>query len=102
MATNFRPKRSSTRRNTEPRPLLRWIFRRQGKSLTCAVDVRGNENSYDVCVVPHWNVSSSVVEVFDRPIHALQRHAQVSRSLREAGWVLAAHAAPLETGATGC
>ncbi len=61
--------------------------------LTCEVDMRRNQRSYEVCVVPHWNVSSSIIETYDTPVGALRRHAQVARSLREAGWALAAHVA---------
>jgi hypothetical protein len=44
--------------------------------------------SYDVCVVPHWNVSAAVVETVDTPGRALLRHAEIARNLRETGWLV--------------
>lgn len=91
MITNAWPNTSR-----EPEPVLRWIFRRDASALTCGLDVRANR-AYDVCVVPHWDVSSSLIEHFDAPAGALLRHAEIARRLRENGWVLtdyvtAAHA----------
>ena len=45
-------------------------------------------NSFDVCVVPHWDVSSSVIETFNSACSALERHAEISLQLRETGWVV--------------
>jgi hypothetical protein len=53
--------------------------------LTCEISINGSQ-SYDVCVVPHWDISSSVVEAYDRPAAALGRHAEIAWYLREAGW----------------
>ena len=68
-------------------PVLRWIFRRDRDALTCGLEVDANR-AYDVCVVPHWDVSSSLIEHFDAPADALFRHAEIARRLRERGWVL--------------
>ena len=68
-------------------PVLRWVFRRDRDALTCGLEVGPNRN-YDVCVVPHWDVSSSLIERFDAPAEALFRHADIARRLREKGWVL--------------
>ena len=59
---------------------------RKGRMLTCEISINGSQ-SYDVCVVPHWDISSSVVEAYDRPAAALGRHAEIAWYLREAGWV---------------
>lgn len=67
--------------------MLRWIFRRRLAMVTCELDVNP-AGGYDVCVVPHWDVSSSAVERFDAPASALQRHAELARCLREAGWMV--------------
>ena len=67
--------------------ILRWVFLRGAKALTCEVRTCGKE-TYDVSVVPHWDVSSSVIETFRRPASALQRHAEISREFRQAGWIL--------------
>jgi len=45
-------------------------------------------SSYDVCVVPHWNVSAAVVETVETPGRALLRHAEIARHLRETGWLV--------------
>jgi hypothetical protein len=43
--------------------------------------------SYDVCVLPHWNLSEATVEHFDTPASALWRHAEIASRLRQSGWV---------------
>ena len=75
--------------------ILRWTFLRGTQALTCEVRVTGKQ-SYDVSVVPHWDVSSSVIEVYDRPSSALRRHAELSWYFREAGWTLAREGQQLE------
>jgi hypothetical protein len=72
---------------SESAGVLRWTFLRGTKAMTCAVRF-SDQQMYDVCVVPHWDVSSSVIETFERPASALHRHAQIASSLREAGWTL--------------
>jgi hypothetical protein len=69
-------------------PVLRWTFLYRSRALTCQIDAR-NRNAYDVAIVPHWDVSSAVVETFSRPSDALCRHAEIAAKLREAGWLLA-------------
>jgi hypothetical protein len=78
---------SSSRAIHPSEPVLRWVFQRQAKAVTCEVDVLGN-GSYDVYVVPHWDVSSSLVQHFTAPAGALLRHAQIARELRDRGWAL--------------
>jgi hypothetical protein len=65
---------------------LKWIFVHAGQFLTCEIGTRGHW-SYDVCVIPHWDVGSSVIEPYDQPAAALHRHAQFASRLRDAGWV---------------
>ena len=67
--------------------VLRWVFFRGTKAVSCEVRATG-QRVFDVCVVPHWDVSSAVIEAFDRPGLALQRHAEISSHLRGAGWIL--------------
>jgi hypothetical protein len=83
-----------TTTNTRPRPqhvepacILRWVFHRGPDALTCAVEASGRRSSYDVCVLPHWNLSEATVEHFDAPASALRRHAEIASRLRESGWV---------------
>jgi hypothetical protein len=81
------------RRTTEPVCLVRWIFQRSGNTLTCQVDASATRSSYDVAVVPHWNVAAAAVETVETPGRALQRHAEIAKHLRETGWLLAHHTA---------
>ena len=67
--------------------ILRWVFLRGSKALTCEVRINGR-HSHDVCVIPHWDVSSSIVERYDREISALRRHAEIAGSFRQAGWAV--------------
>jgi hypothetical protein len=64
--------------------ILRWIFLRGTRVLTC--EIRSSGKTYDVSVVPHWDVSASVIESFERPASALRRHAEIASNFREAGW----------------
>jgi hypothetical protein len=77
------PRRSAS---TEPACILRWVFHRGADALTCAVEA-GGRASYDVCVLPHWNLAEATVEHFDIPASALRRHAEIASRLRQAGWV---------------
>jgi len=77
------------RRTGPPVCLVRWIFHRSGNTLTCQVDASATRSSYDVSVVPHWNVASAVIETVGTPGRALQRHAEIAKHLRETGWSLA-------------
>jgi hypothetical protein len=70
----------------EPACLLRWVFHRGDDALTCAVEA-GGRASYDVCVLPHWNLSEATVEHFDAAASALRRHAEIASRLRQAGWM---------------
>jgi hypothetical protein len=74
----------------QPIPMLRWVFQRQASAITCEVDCTAN-HQYEVCVVPHWDVSRSAIERFDSAPHALQRHAELAMSLREEGWIVVDH-----------
>ena len=71
-------------------PVLRWILRRRGATLTCEVNVTGT-GAYDVCIVPHWDVSQSIVEPCAGATDALRRHAEIASGLRERGWVVWDH-----------
>ena len=65
--------------------MLRWIFTRNDAALTCELDANA-AGGYDVCVVPHWDVSSAAIERFDAAAAALQRHAELARYLLDTGW----------------
>ena len=72
---------------TEPACILRWVFHRGPDALTCAVEAAGGRSSYDVCILPHWDLSLATVEHFDAPASALRRHAEIASRLRLAGWM---------------
>ena len=78
------------RTTPQPEPVLRWVFQRDANEITCELDVRAN-HTFDVCVVPHWDVSAATIEHFDAPTMAMLRHAEIARRLREGGWVLTEH-----------
>ena len=85
---------TNTMTNTLRRPLraesaciLRWVFHRGPDALTCAVETAGGRSSYDVCILPHWDLSLATVEHFDAPASALRRHAEIASRLRLAGWM---------------
>jgi hypothetical protein len=80
-------RKAAHRQRPEPNVILRWVFLRGTNALTCEIRFNGRQ-AHDVCVVPHWSVSSSVIERYSRPIEALRRHAELAASLRQAGWAL--------------
>jgi len=65
--------------------MLRWDFLRGHEAVTCEVRVPGTGSS-DVCVVPHSDVSSSVVEPFAQSGAALRRHAEITWYFKQAGF----------------
>jgi hypothetical protein len=71
----------------EPIGILPWIFLRGTKAITCEIRVDG-PMSYDVCLLPHWDLSSAMIERYDRPANAFYRHAEIAEAFREAGWTL--------------
>ena len=75
------------------RPLVRWQFERGDRHLACMVQSAPAPSSYEVAIVPLWDVGRSAVETFDSPAAALHRHAVIAADLREAGWTLAAYTA---------
>ena len=56
--------------------------------MTCAVEAGRDRSSYNVYVLPHWNLSLATVERFTAPASALRRHAEIASQLRQAGWVV--------------
>ena len=70
----------------QPASVLRWTFLGKGRTLTCEIMVNGS-HSYDVCVIPHWDVASSIIEPYDSLASALSHHAEFASRLRETGWM---------------
>ena len=77
----------------ENRPIVRWQFERGDRHLACMVQAAAITSSYEVAIVPLWDVGRSAVESFDNSAAALHRHAAIASDLREAGWTLAAYTA---------
>ncbi len=73
--------------------MLRWIFQRDGRAITCELAARSS-HSYELRVVPHWNASAAVVARFNRALIAIEGHAAIASGLRERGWVVIDHAVP--------
>ncbi len=76
----------------ESQSLLRWVFHHGQRALTCSVVTNG-AGGFDVCVVPHWNLSASIVQRFDHAPAAFALHAEIAIGLRHKGWVVLEHAA---------
>jgi hypothetical protein len=64
----------------EPVGRLPWIFLRGTKAITCEMRI-GGAASYAVCLLPHWDLSSAMVERYDRRASAFYRHAEIAPSL---------------------
>jgi len=71
--------------------LLRWVFQREDRLLTCQLEREGQQASYTLSLVPHWDVTDTVSETFDAGVNAFRRHAAVADQLRTHGWTLAAY-----------
>jgi hypothetical protein len=71
--------------------LLRWVFQRENRLLTCQLEREGQQASYTLSLVPHWDVKDTVSETFDAGVNAFRRHAAVADQLRTQGWTLAAY-----------
>ena len=73
-------------------PMLHWVLQRDANAITCQLDAR-NDGCYEVCVVPHWDPSSAVIERFDTPARAFLCHAEIAHRLRDIGWMVIDHVA---------
>lgn len=80
--------------------MVRWVFRRDSRVITCEVDAHGTQ-SYDVTLIPHWDESAAVTRRFDHALDAMARHAGLARGLRDRGWVVVDHAIPNYIGILG-
>ena len=71
--------------------MLRWVFQRENRLLTCQLDRDGRQPSYTLSLVPHWDLRQAASETFDAGVSAFRRHAAVADRLRRQGWTLAAY-----------
>jgi hypothetical protein len=67
---------------------LHWLFVREGRAISCGVDVRG-DGFYTVTLLPLWGGDENLTEVFETAGDALRRHGQIARFLQASGWLLA-------------
>lgn len=85
---NVGMRRETTENGLSSRALMRrWILEQDGTAITCHLAARSNR-SFEVCILPRWDPSSAIIECFDALAPALLRHAEVSRRLRENGWIV--------------
>jgi len=68
-------------------PIVRWIFERNGNAITCEIDMKEGRTC-DVALIPHWDAAASVVERFDGPRRAIERHAELAVALLDDGWTV--------------
>jgi hypothetical protein len=68
--------------------MLRWLFTKGHRVLTCEVriDQRG---TFEVSVLPWWNVSQAIVEGYSGATDAMRRHAEIAAAFGQAGWTVA-------------
>jgi hypothetical protein len=89
MTTSHWPTGLRNRLGSVSRPIVSWVLQRGHQLLTCEVDRASS--SFEVAVVPHWDVSASAIETFATPVDALQRHAEIISELRQRGWALTSY-----------
>ena len=77
----------------ESAAILRWDFLRGHEAVTCEARTTGTD-FYEVCVVPHRDVSSSTIEPFGHPVAVLRRHAEIAGRFQEAGFSVSRPPAP--------
>lgn len=63
---------------------------RNTHAITCQLDIRG-ARAYELCVVPHWDPSSAIIERYAEAAAARCRQADVTRRLRAGGWIVIDH-----------
>jgi hypothetical protein len=71
--------------------LLRWVFRRGNRLITCRLDRDGRRAAYTLSLVPHWDIRQAASETFDSGVSAFHRHAALAGQLRGQGWTLASY-----------
>jgi hypothetical protein len=66
---------------------LHWLYVRGNRAISCDVDVRG-DGIYGLTLLPLWSPEDQITETFRRPAEALRRHAQLTKELQAAGWLM--------------
>ena len=70
--------------------MIRWQFARDRQHVMCAIRTVA-DRSYEVAIVPLWDISRTVIETFATATEALRRHAAIAADLRDAGWTIASY-----------
>ncbi len=81
-----------SRQMSDSASVLRWVFLRGSRAMTCEVRAT-DRGSFDVCVVPLWDVRGAVIESYDRAATAFRRHAELAAAFRQGGWIVARQSA---------
>jgi hypothetical protein len=71
--------------------LVRWQFARNNRHLMCAIRATAAPSSYEVAIVPMWDVGQAAIETFTTAGAALCRHAAIAADLRDADWTIASY-----------
>lgn len=80
---------------TSPVPLclVRWIFRQGPAAITCEVDVTP-DRAFEIAVIPSASGLAPLRERFPHAVSAMERHAEIASSLRDAGWIVSSRSMP--------
>ena len=77
-------------RRVDTPSVVRWCFLRGNELLTCQIHpLRGGR--FRLSLVPFGGTGRSAIETFGSIFSALQRHAAIAASLRQAGWTVVAY-----------
>ena len=66
--------------------MLRWVFAKGNRYITCSLEMIDDGSSFEVHVLPHWDPAASTVQCFSEAAIAFDHHAELVGLLREFGW----------------
>ena len=72
---------------TREQDWLHCLFMRDGRTISCGVDSRG-DGTYSVNVLRLWETGEHSSENFADPEDALRRHREIVRYLQASGWLI--------------
>ncbi len=78
---------TTTQARPEQVDWLHWLYLRGNRAMSISVDVRGNR-SYVLTLLPLWSPEDQTTETFSRLADAQRHHAELTRQLHKAGWLL--------------
>ena len=65
--------------------MLRWVLANGPAAIACEVDVM-TDHAFTLKVMPLSSPEDAFVEFFSSATSALERHAEITEQLRDAGW----------------